>query len=160
MTTPSGTITMADIQTEFGGTNPISLSEYYAAASGVPASGTISMNDLRNKSSADTTPDAVDWANINPGNSVGTTATKTITGITATTTITFSVTAGFGVTAVKNGTGGFSSPITVVNNDTLAFTVTNFLVSGSTKTVTVNASGVLLDTFTATLLGAVQKDNL
>lgn len=57
MTTPTGTISMTDIQTEFGGTNPIGLNEYYAGGayvpsgtSGVPSSGTISMNNLRGKS--------------------------------------------------------------------------------------------------------------
>jgi hypothetical protein len=33
----SGPISLADIQTEFGGTNPISLSEYYAGGSYVPS---------------------------------------------------------------------------------------------------------------------------
>ena len=57
MPTPVGTITLADVQTEFGGVDPISLSEYYAGGgyvpsttSGVPTSGTISMDDLRGKS--------------------------------------------------------------------------------------------------------------
>ena len=56
MTTPTGTISMTDIQTEFGGSNPIGLTEYYAGGayvpsgiSGVPSSGTISMNNLRGK---------------------------------------------------------------------------------------------------------------
>ena len=56
MTTPTGTISMTDIQTEFGGANPIGLNEYYsggtyvpAGLSGVPASGTISMDNLRGK---------------------------------------------------------------------------------------------------------------
>lgn len=59
MTTPTGTITMTDIQTEFGGSNPIGLNEYYAGGAyvpagtaGVPSSGAISMNDLRGKSKA------------------------------------------------------------------------------------------------------------
>lgn len=60
MTTPTGTITMTDIQTEFGGANPISLNEYYAGGSyvpaglapGVPTSGTISMDNLRGKAKA------------------------------------------------------------------------------------------------------------
>lgn len=42
----SGAISLSQIQTEFGGTNPISLNEYYSAASGIPASGTISMNQF------------------------------------------------------------------------------------------------------------------
>jgi len=42
----SGPISLNDIQTEFGGSNPISLSEYYGAASGIPASGAISIGDF------------------------------------------------------------------------------------------------------------------
>lgn len=42
----SGQISISEIQTEFGGSNPISLSEYYAADDGVPASGTISFSDF------------------------------------------------------------------------------------------------------------------
>jgi len=51
----SGTITMAQIQTEFGGSNPASLSEYYRGGSnvpntstnsGIPTSGTIDMADF------------------------------------------------------------------------------------------------------------------
>jgi hypothetical protein len=59
MTTPTGTITMLDIQNEFGGSNPIQLTEYYAGGAnvpagtaGVPSSGTIAMGDLRGKSKA------------------------------------------------------------------------------------------------------------
>ena len=36
----SGPLTLAQIQTEFGGTNPISLSEYYAGGANVPAGTT------------------------------------------------------------------------------------------------------------------------
>lgn len=51
----SGVLTLADIQTEFGGTNPISLSEYYrggglvpdsALNTSVPTSGVISVSDF------------------------------------------------------------------------------------------------------------------
>jgi len=38
----SGAISLADIQTEFGGTNPISLSEYYSKGN-APASGEIQL---------------------------------------------------------------------------------------------------------------------
>ena len=48
----SGAISLTDIQTEFGGNNPISLDEYYGAASGIPSSGAISMNQFYGKSSA------------------------------------------------------------------------------------------------------------
>ena len=37
----SGAISLADIAAEFGGSAPHSLSEYYGAATGVPASGAI-----------------------------------------------------------------------------------------------------------------------
>lgn len=50
MAVPTGTASLLDIQDEFGGTNPISLSEYYGITAGVPASGTISIDDFRGKS--------------------------------------------------------------------------------------------------------------
>lgn len=52
MAVPTGTASLLDIQNEFGGAAPISLSEYYGAASGVPTSGAISINNFRGKSSA------------------------------------------------------------------------------------------------------------
>ena len=42
----SGTISLNDIATEFGGTAPHSISEYYDVATGVPASGTIAFSDF------------------------------------------------------------------------------------------------------------------
>ena len=55
MTTPTGAISFANLQSEFGGSNPISLSEYYSGGSllgaplnNVAASGAINMNSLRN----------------------------------------------------------------------------------------------------------------
>jgi|TARA_B110000902_G_scaffold118822_2_gene139326 hypothetical protein len=50
----SGAISLANIQTEFGGSNPISLNEYYDAASGIPASGAIDFADFYGKSSGPT----------------------------------------------------------------------------------------------------------
>ena len=64
MTLPtSGILTLSDIQTEFGGSNPIGLSEYYAGGSYVPAgtsgtngavpsSGTISISSFYGTSNA------------------------------------------------------------------------------------------------------------
>jgi len=50
MSTPSsGQISLGDIQTEFGGSNPIGISEYYDIRSGVPSSGQISVSDFYNK---------------------------------------------------------------------------------------------------------------
>ena len=42
----SGAISLANIASEFGGSTPHSLSEYYGVAGGVPSSGTISMNQF------------------------------------------------------------------------------------------------------------------
>jgi hypothetical protein len=47
---PSGSaLTMTEIQTEFGGVAPISLSEYYGLASGLPTNGPISMSTTYEK---------------------------------------------------------------------------------------------------------------
>ena len=51
----SGPISLLDIQNEFGGTNPIGINEYYGAAAGVPASGTISFDDFYGTSSGPST---------------------------------------------------------------------------------------------------------
>lgn len=73
MTTPSGQISLSDIQAEFGGSDPIGLNEYYALAGyvpsgqNVPGSGAISFNDLRGKSRVVTitTPADTDLYNVN-----------------------------------------------------------------------------------------------
>lgn len=46
----SGAISLNDIATEFGGSTPHSLSEYYGVASGIPSSGTISISQFYGKS--------------------------------------------------------------------------------------------------------------
>ena len=83
----SGEISMAQIQTEFGGTDPISLSEYYGVAAGIPASGAISLSDFYGTGLALYTPMTIDNPNTygtasgdNFGNSVATSPTYTIIG--------------------------------------------------------------------------------
>jgi hypothetical protein len=44
-------INLQNIETEFNGTHPISLNEYYGVASGIPQSGPISMGDFRCRAS-------------------------------------------------------------------------------------------------------------
>jgi hypothetical protein len=46
----SGTLDLTEIQTEFGGSKPISLSEYYNVDTGVPASSTISVSNFYGRS--------------------------------------------------------------------------------------------------------------
>lgn len=47
----SGAISLANVQTEFGGSNPIAITEYYGVDTGVPASGTISLSNFYGTSS-------------------------------------------------------------------------------------------------------------
>jgi len=72
----SGQLTMSDIQTEFGGSNPISLSEYYAGGGlvppgtsgtygAVPSSGQISIQNFYGTSNAFSFTIAADQANAN-----------------------------------------------------------------------------------------------
>lgn len=62
----TGPLSLNDIQTEFGGTNPIGLNEYYGAASGIPASGTISIGDFYGAASGPSMPSAL--VDITPTN--------------------------------------------------------------------------------------------
>lgn len=48
----SGAITFSDIQTELGGSHPISMSEYYSTAVGLPSAGQFSMNTFHGVSFA------------------------------------------------------------------------------------------------------------
>jgi len=58
----TGPLSMSQIQGEFGGSNPIRLSEYYGAASGVPSSGAISIGNFRGKSNIITLTSWGAWA--------------------------------------------------------------------------------------------------
>lgn len=44
MTTPTSSLKFSDIQTEFGGSNPIAISEFYGVNANVPASGAIALS--------------------------------------------------------------------------------------------------------------------
>jgi len=48
----SGAISLANVQTEFGGSNPIGINEYYGVAGGVPVSGAISLASFYGKSAS------------------------------------------------------------------------------------------------------------
>lgn len=60
----SGAISLANIATEFGGSTPHSLSEYYGVATGVPSSGTISFDDFYGTSSVVTVTRSSSGTNI------------------------------------------------------------------------------------------------
>lgn len=61
----SGAISLANVQTEFGGVNPISISEYYGKAAGIPASGTISLSHFYGKSNIIREPESGDYFDVN-----------------------------------------------------------------------------------------------
>ena len=102
----SGTISLNDLQTEFGGSNPIEISEYYRGGSrvpnitvnnSVPTSGQISLSNFYGAQAADPNPTAFDFSNIGLSGSdfaSGNTNTVTITGINVPITLDFRTTAG------------------------------------------------------------------
>lgn len=57
----SGAISLANVQTEFGGVNPISISEYYGKVAGIPASGTISLSHFYGKSNIIREPESGEY---------------------------------------------------------------------------------------------------
>ena len=80
----SGAISLANIQTEFGGSNPISMNEYYrggglvpSSVTAVPASGTIDMADFYGTSNV-SPMSTTNFARINSSNDT-TYITRTVT---------------------------------------------------------------------------------
>ena len=80
----SGAISLANIQTEFGGSNPISMNEYYrggglvpSSVTAVPASGTIDMADFYGTSNV-SPMSTTNFARINSANN-STYITRTVT---------------------------------------------------------------------------------
>lgn len=140
----SGAISLSQIQTEFGGANPISMSEYYRGGAyttsnntGVPTSGQISMSQFHGTSGfvPDPVPDGVAWDNIDGqdffnGYIAVYSNTQTITGINQ------SITLRVNVPSCDVNCSGASAPS----------------VSG-TFTVLVNGSGVSAFTHSRTGVG-------
>jgi hypothetical protein len=122
----SGPISLGDIQTEFGGSNPISISEYYGADTGVPGSGTISLSDFYGKSNVDVTPTWTNWAEGTLGAGSDTSSSATFSSINQAITLNVAVTASNTSTSVqvyKNGSlqftifGGGSNTFSVASGD-------------------------------------------
>lgn len=61
----SGPISFGQIQTEFGGANPISMTEYYGRSFGIPASGLISASHFYGKSAVIPFPDTGGAPSVN-----------------------------------------------------------------------------------------------
>ena len=132
MTLPaSGALALSDIQTEFGGSNPISISEYYGAAAGVPSSGAISFSDFYGTSSFTLEFSAASYTNHGI-HATGGTASAAIL-ISNTGAVTGSKTSspsGLGSTA----SGTWATPVAAGNGDDYEIRAT--LNSGSTPTGT------------------------
>ena len=171
MTLPaSGTITLDDLQTEFGGSNPIQLSEYYrggglvpdsATNSGVPTSGTISLDDFYGaESSPDVTPDSVNWGNLfNDVTGVDNNSNQTISGITTSILLKYSISGSSITVKYSKNNGGYitlsaGSTFSVSSGDTVKWQGSTSSTSTRSGTITVqNASDsdATLDTFTYSL---------
>ena len=161
----SGAISLANIQTEFGGTNPININEYYrggayvpdtAANSGIPTSGTISLNDFYGGDATLPTPTGTfSAANF-------TTKTNALRNVRYTSNIlTVSVTNGPITISVsgtgspliqKNSTGSYASSLSFANGDTIRMQVTasasyNDLTSG---TASMNGDSAIYNVITET----------
>jgi len=115
----SGPLTLANIQTEFGGSNPISLSEYYAGGGlvpagttgtygAVPSSGAISIQNFYGTSAFTAVFNNAEAINIYSGNSVPTSYAAYTPNTNATCTKVFggSSTSSSGPTAWGSPTGG------------------------------------------------------
>lgn len=117
----SGAISLLNVQTEFGGSNPISISEYYGVDTGVPVSGTISLDDFYGTSAADVTPDALVFPpSMGPGFSSN---TDTVTGIDTP------------INIVLSGTMNTSPGLVVTNTITLRNTTQSTSASSTVSTV-------------------------
>lgn len=169
MTTPTGTISMTDIQTEFGGSSPISLNEYYAGGpyvpagtAGIPSSGTISMNDLRGKSKAvpvviEISPNTVpegDWfyVTFTPGGSIYSPLYWSITGLVNLDSSDFSTSSGTIYYDYDQGdypTVQFRAVLDTTYEGVGTFTVTAYSNSSRTNAVGTSSAVSLTDTYSA-----------
>jgi hypothetical protein len=138
----SGTISLNDLQTEFGGSNPIAISEYYLGGglvpnlvvnANVPISGQISLSNFYGAQGADPNPNAFNINNIflSGVNSVsGNSNQITITGINVPITLTFETTSGYAFVNSENSNPEVYANIGVYVNGVLANVSSTWVQSG------------------------------
>lgn len=142
----SGAISLANIQTEFGGSNPISLSEYYGVASGVPSSGTISIGNFYGKSAG--MPDGTYYALPGTGSNVSGNSTYFAFGPYAT------ANAGFDVRVVRES-NGFS----VFIDEAYSAATTTYRNTSNTGNVTISGNtAVRIFQMTGSTIDAIKVD--
>ena len=160
----SGVLTLNDIQTEFGGTNPIGLSEYYrggglvpdtALNAGIPTSGVISVTDFYGAAATINLNFATHGTGTNGSSiSIGTarsTRMVHLAGYTTNATFPTSVSIG-GVTATLITRGGAISSNGSVGNIWQAYAK---VPTGTTATVTIStAATYYISTFDTVNSGA------
>lgn len=128
----SGTISLSQIQTEFGGSNPVSMSEYYRNGSyttsnntGVPTSGTISVSQFYSTTAADYVPNALAWSDFSSitddesGGNYVESITQTIGGINQTITLLVD-TSNWACTVAGGGSSGSGTLEAFVNGVSVA----------------------------------------
>lgn len=112
----SGAISIGDIATEFGGSAPHSLSEYYGAAAGVPTSGAISIGDFYGTSSQFTFTITTNQTNANLA------SLATAAGWDGSSALVATINSGVYISSNSTGTpaltvsGSFPAGVTLVNN--------------------------------------------
>ena len=133
----SGAISLNDIQGEFGGSNPININEYYrgganvpdtAANSGIPTSGTISLDDFYGGDATLPTPTGTfSAANFTSKVNAIRNVRYTSNSLTLTVTngpITVTVSGTGSPLIQKNSTGSYASSLSFSNGDTIRMQVT------------------------------------
>lgn len=170
MTLPaSGNLSFSAVQTEFGGSNPISLSEYYRSGAyvpnvsqnaAVPTSGTFAMSTLYGTVAyiPDYIPDAF---NINSvmGDGINSVSAEsnvvTITGISEPITLLFKTTDGeVNYSRIGGGTGTSAITLTIVVNGVAANTMSwSRTTTGQTLNITDQATVTISNNQTLQVMG-------
>lgn len=127
----SGTITLGNLQTEFGGSNPVDISEYYRGGglvpnvsvnANVPTSGQISLSNFYGASNSDPNPDAFNIGNISFigfDDDQANSNQVTISGITVPITLNFGTVDGE-VNRTGGGFGAMTANVTIFVNGAVA----------------------------------------
>lgn len=137
----SGAISLADVQTEFGGSNPIGINEYYGVAAGVPASGTISLANFYGKSAIP----PINWTN-NP-RTLGTSETNSSSNDTASFT---------GNTVTPGASSKFNIVITTSSGGQISL---RYYVSGSLNTTWTTTTSLSPPQFTTSGSSSIRFDS-
>ena len=132
----TGPVAFSVIQGEFGGSNPISLSEYYRGAlvpntgtnAAVPTSGSFAVSTLRGAAAyvPDLIPNAFDFTSVitsGDGEITANTNQVTIAGISEAITLLFNFVDGE-INRAASSAGGVTSTLSIVVNGTVANSVT------------------------------------